>query len=42
MNVNDWDDRYVTLVLKVSDKRNPKYVVKLVIIMDYKCEMISE
>ena len=37
-------DRYVTIVLKVSgeDKRNPKYVVKLVIIMDYKCEMVSE
>ena len=39
------NDRYVTVMLKVSrkDKRNPKHVgkKKLVIIMNYKCEMAS-
>ena len=37
-------DRYVIIVLKASgkDERNSKYVVKLVIIMEYRCETVLE
>ena len=46
MSWYDWKCQIcMIIVLKVSgkkDRRNPKYVEKLVIIMDYKCEMVSE
>ena len=36
--------RYVIIVLKVSgkDERNSEHVVKLMIIVDYRCEIVSK
>ena len=37
-------DRYVIILLKAlgKDERNSKYVVKLVIIVEYRCETVLE
>ena len=36
--------RYMIIMIKVSgkDERNSEYVVKLVIIVDYRCETVSK
>ena len=40
----DVNDRYVTVLLKVSgkDKRNLKYVLRQVTIINYGCKRVSE